>query len=90
MLVKVLKNEKDHLEVEIANVTIAELVRSELWNDSAVTAAAWKRDHPSKNPVLVVQTDGKKAAKKALTDSLERISKLNEKVMAEAKKALKK
>lgn len=90
MLVKVLKNEKDHLEVEIANVTVAELVRSELWNDTSITAAAWKREHPSKNPVLIVNTDGKKAAKKALTEALERITKLNEKVMAEAKKALKK
>ena len=89
MIVKVLKNEKDNLEVEIANVTVAELVRSELWNDSSVTAAAWKRDHPTKNPILIVKTDGK-SAKKVLTESLERLSKLNEKVVAETKKAVKK
>jgi len=86
MIVKVLKSEKGHLEVEIANVTIAELARAELWNDASITAAAWKRDHPTKNPILIIQTDGKKTAKKALTDALERVTKLNEKVMAEAKK----
>ncbi len=85
MIVKVLKNEKDHLEVEISNVTVAELVRSSLWDDNSVTAAAWKRDHPTKNPVLIVKTDGK-SAKKALTDALERITKLNSKVLAEVKK----
>lgn len=85
MIVKVLKDEKNHLEVEIANVTVAELVRNVLWEDSAVTAAAWRREHPTKNPVLVVKTDGK-AAKKALTDALERVTKLNEKVLAEVKK----
>ena len=85
MIVKVLKDEKNHLEVEIANVTIAELVRNVLWEDSSVTAAAWKREHPTKNPVLIIKTDGK-AAKKALADCLERITKLNEKVLAEVKK----
>ena len=89
MIVKVLKNEKDHLEVELANVTIAEVVRNFLWEDSSVTAAAWRREHPTKNPVLVVKTEGK-AAKKALTDALNEIKKLNDKVMSEVKKAVKK
>ena len=85
MITKVLKNEKDHLEVEISNLTVAELVRASLWEDSSITVAAWKREHPTKNPVLIIKTDGK-SAKKALTDCLERIKKLNDKVTAEAKK----
>jgi len=86
MIVKVLKNEKDHLEIEIDNLTIAELVRSALWDDSAVTIAAWKREHPTKNPILVIKTKGK-SAKKALIDCLGRIEKLNDKVLSEIKKA---
>jgi len=89
MIVKVLKNEKNHLEIELENLTVAELVRNELWEDSAITIAAWKKTHPTKNPVLVVKTTGK-AAKKALTECLERIGKNNKKMIDEAKKALKK
>jgi len=86
MIIKVLVNEKDHLEVEIGNLTMAEVVRSMLWEDSAVKAAAWKREHPTKNPVLIIKTEGK-SAKKALMDCLERIDKLNDKVLSEVKKA---
>ena len=89
MIVKVLKNEKNHLEIELDNLTIAELVRNELWEDSAVTVSAWKRDHPIKNPVLVVKTDGK-SAQKVLTEGLERIAKKSKSIIDEAKKALKK
>lgn len=89
MIVKVLKNEKNHLEMELENLTVAELVRNELWEDSSITVAAWKKSHPTKNPVLVVKTNGK-AAQKALTDCLERIEKNNKKLIDEAKKALKK
>jgi len=89
MIVNVLKNEKNHLEVELSNLTIAELVRNELWEDSAVTIAAWKKDHPIKNPVLVIKTSGK-SAQKVLTDCLERIEKTVGKMQDEAKKAIKK
>jgi len=89
MIVKVLKNEKNHLEIELNNLTVAELVRNEMWEDSCVTIAAWKKEHPTKNPVLVIKTDGK-SAQKALTECLERIGKKNKKLIEEAKKALKK
>jgi DNA-directed RNA polymerase subunit L len=88
MEIKVLKNEKEHLEVELDNLTIAELLRKELWQDSAVEVAAWKREHPSKNPVLILKTKGK-TARKALQDCIERLQKLNEKILAEFKKAVK-
>ena len=85
MIAKVLKNEKNHLEVELTNLTIAEVTRMSLWDDSAVTMAAWKREHPTKNPVLIIKTSGK-TAKKALTDTLDRLNKLNSKVLSEVKK----
>jgi len=89
MIVKVLKNEKNHLEIELNNLTIAELVRNELWEDSAVTVAAWKKTHPTKNPILVIKTEGK-SAQKVLTECLETIEKNNKKMIEEAKKAFKK
>jgi DNA-directed RNA polymerase subunit L len=88
MEVKVLKNEKDYLEIEIDNLTIAELLRNQLWKDSAIEAAAWRREHPTKNPVLIVKTKGK-SAKKALQDCISQIDKLNNKILEEFKKAVK-
>ncbi len=85
MISKVLKNEKNHMEVEVSNLTIAEVTRTALWDDSAVTLAAWKRAHPTDNPILIVKTSGK-TAKKALTDALERVKKLNDKVLSDVKK----
>ncbi len=88
MEVKVLKNEKDYLEIELDNLTVAELLRNQLWKDSAVEAAAWRREHPSKNPVLVIKTKGK-SAKKVLQDCISQINKLNNKILEEFKKAVK-
>ena len=69
---KIIKQEKDELQIEIDNLTLAELLRNELWQDKATKMAVWKRDHPTKNPILVLKTDGK-AAKKVLQDTLEKI-----------------
>ena len=89
MIVNVLKNEKNHLEIELNNLTIAELVRNELWEDSAVTVAAWRKTHPTKNPILVIKTNGK-SAQKVLVECLEKVGKNNKKMIDDAKKALKK
>jgi len=88
MISKVLKNEKNHIEIEIDNITITEVIRNFLWQDDSVKFAAWKRDHPTKNPVLIVKTEGK-SAKKALEDCIERIEKLNDKVLDAFKSAKK-
>lgn len=88
MQMKILKNEKEHLEIEIDSLTIAELLRNELWNDEAVEVAAWKREHPTKNPILALRTKGK-SAKKILQDCIERIEKQNSKLLDEFKKAVK-
>ncbi len=74
MEVKILSNSKDEIEVELDNVTIAEIMRVYLNKDSGVTFAAWKREHPTKNPVLLVKTKGK-TAKKAIDDSVKEIEK---------------
>lgn len=68
MELKVLKNEKDEIEVQVDDLTLAELLRVYLNKDSSVTFAAWKREHPSEKPVLKVKTKGK-TAKKAINDA---------------------
>jgi DNA-directed RNA polymerase subunit L len=88
MITKILKNEKNHLEIEIDNLTLAELLRNALWEDSSVTVASWKREHPTKNPVLIIKTEGK-TAKKAVLDCIEKLEKVNEKIKSEVKKGIK-
>jgi len=89
MIGKVLKNEKNHIEVEITNTTIAELLRTCLWEDPAVKFSAWKRVHLTESPVLIVKTEGK-TAQKAISDCIERVDKMAKKVLAEFKKSVKK
>lgn len=68
MEIKILKQEKDQLDVEIDNLTVAELMRTYLNKDSSVKLAAWRREHPEKNPVLHIEAASPKAAlKKAIT-----------------------
>ena len=85
MIAQILINEKNHIEMEIENLTIAEVIRSFLWQDDSVKIASWKRVHPTKFPILIVKTDGK-TAKKAIEDAITRIEKMNDKVLDEFKK----
>ena len=86
---KILRNDKESLELELDTLTVAELLRNELWQDDAVEAAAWRREHPTKNPVLLVKTKGK-TAKKALSDCIERLEKANDNVKIACAKSKKK
>ena len=86
MEIKIIKSGKEELVLEIGNLTIAELLRSYLNQDSAVRFAAWKREHPSKNPILAVRTQGK-SAKKALQDAITKIGKDTARFLNEFKKA---
>jgi DNA-directed RNA polymerase subunit L len=79
MEIKILKESKDEIEFEISNLTIAEILRVYLNKDSAVTFSAWKREHPTKNPVILVKTKGKNA-KKAVDDAIASLIKELEKV----------
>lgn len=77
MDIKILKDEKEEIEVEIDNLTIAEILRVYLNRDSDVNFAAWKRDHPTKNPILSVKG---KNVKKSLKDAVSSVTKDLEKV----------
>ena len=85
MEMNILRNEKEEMELEADSLTIVEILRVYLNKDSAVTFAAWKRDHPTKKPILLVKTKGK-TAKKAIDDAISAISKDLEKIEADFKK----
>lgn len=69
MELKVISSTKDEIEVQVENLTLAELLRVYLNKDSSVTFAAWKREHPSEKPILKVKTKGK-TVKKAINDAV--------------------
>lgn len=85
MEVKILNNLKDEMEVELDSISIAEIMRVYLNKDSAVTFAAWKREHPTKNPILKVKTKGK-TAKKAIADAVNILTKDLDKSLDEFKR----
>ena len=85
MELNILKNEKEEIEFEIESLTIAEILRVYLNKDSSVTFAAWKREHPTKKPILLVKTKGK-TAKKAVDDAVSAITKDLDKVESDFKK----
>jgi len=85
MDLNILLHEKEHMEVELPNVTLSEILRVYLNEDSAVTFTAWKRDHPTDKPILKVKTKGK-AAKKAVDDAVKMTVKELDKVESEFSK----
>lgn len=69
MEIKVLKSSKDEVEMQVENLTIAELLRTYLNKDPSVTFAAWKREHPSEKPIIKITVKGK-TIKKAVNDAV--------------------
>jgi len=86
MEIKIIKDEKNELEVNLDNQTLAELVRVYLNQDDSVKLGAWKREHYSKPIILKVVTEGK-TAKKALHDAIAKAQKDLKKYADEFKKA---
>lgn len=83
MEIKILKEEKKEMDLEIASLTLAELLRSYL-NKEGATLAVWKRDHPSKNPVLHIESDN---PKKLVQKAISAVEKDLESIQEEFKKA---
>ena len=86
MEVTIIKDEKQELEFQLENQTIAELVRVYLNQDDAVELGVWKRAHYSKPIVLKIISKGK-SAKKALQDAIAKAQKDLKKYSEEFKKA---
>lgn len=89
MEIKILHDEKNELEVQLNNQTVAEIVRVYLNQDSSVKLGAWRKEHYSRPLILKIITDGK-SAKKALSDAISKIQKDLDKYSDEFKKALQK
>ena len=85
MEIKILKSSKDEIEVEVNSLTLVELLRVYLNKDSSVSFAAWKREHPTKNPVILIKTKGK-TAKKAINDAVSAVEKDLDKLLDDFKK----
>jgi len=85
MELKILKSSKDEIEFQIESLTIAEILRVYLNKDSAVTFAAWKREHPTEKPIVLVKTKAK-TAKKAVNDAISAITKELDNVESDFKK----
>jgi DNA-directed RNA polymerase subunit L len=78
MDIKFLVDKKDEVEVEIPSLTLVELLRVYLNEDEGVEFAAWKRDHPSKNPILKVKSkDAKKSVKSAIEAVVKDLDKIS-------------
>lgn len=86
MIVNYIKDEKNEALIEIDNVTLAEIVRVYLAKDDSVSFVAWKKEHPSKNPILIIKTSGK-SSRKAVEDAISKIEKDLDKLEADFKKA---
>ena len=74
MEIKIISDEKNELEFEIDNQTIAELLRVYLNQDSNVKLGAWKKEHYSKPLKIKIITEGK-TPKKALQDAIGKVQK---------------
>jgi DNA-directed RNA polymerase subunit L len=88
MEINILKYEKNELEVQLDNQTVAEILRVYLNIDDSVKIAAWKKEHYSRPLLLRIVTEGK-SAKKALADAIAKLQKDLEKYGDEFKKAVK-
>jgi len=74
MEMNILRSSKDEIEIQVENLTIAELLRVYFNKDPSVTFAAWKREHPSEKTILNVKVKGK-TIKKAFNDAITAITK---------------
>ena len=82
---EILSESKEEIEFKVGSLTIAELLRVYLNQNENVTFAAWKREHPTENPILKVKTKGKDV-KKLIKDAAEDITKELDKFKSDFKK----
>jgi len=86
MKVTYIKDEKNEAEIEIDSITVAEILRVYLAEDNSVSFVAWRRKHPTKNPIIKIKTSGK-SARRAVEDAVSKIGKDLDKLEQDFKKA---
>ena len=62
MNIQILKQEKDEVELQIDNLSVAEILRVYL-NEQGIEFAAWRREHPSKPAIFKIISSGKNVQK---------------------------
>ncbi len=82
---EILSESKDEIEFRVGSLTIAELLRVYLNQNENVSFAAWKREHPTEQPIMKVKSKGKDV-KKLIKDAAEDITKELDKFKADFKK----
>jgi len=85
MEVKILKNAKEEIEFQLDSLSLVEILRVYLNKDSSVNFVAWKREHITENPIMLLKTKGK-TAKKALNDAVSAVTKDLDKIESDFKK----
>jgi len=89
MKINILEDKKKRLVFELKGEdhTLCNVLREELWNDKCVTVSAYNISHPLVGiPKIIIETDGKKAPKKALKDAISRIKKKNSELRKQVSK----
>ena len=84
MNIEVLKNEKNDVEIKIDNITLAEVLRTYLYNEG-IDFAAWRRGHPSQPAIMKIQSSNK-TVKKAIADAVAALKKDCDKLVSAVKK----
>lgn len=84
MNIEILRDEKNDLEIQMDNQTIAEILRMYL-NEQGIQFAAWRREHPSKPIIFKIESTGK-TARKAISEAVEAIKKDADKIVSATKK----
>ena len=78
MEIKILNEDKNSIDIEIDNLTVVELLRV-YCNKEGAKLAAWKREHPTKNPILHVEGENpSKIVQKAIASVQKELDKYSD------------
>jgi DNA-directed RNA polymerase subunit L len=82
MEMKILKQEKDNVELKMNNVTVAEILRVYL-NAQGIDFAAWRKEHPDRPIIMKIQG---KDVKKEVSNAVKAIKKDLDEIVKGVKK----
>ncbi len=89
MKIEYLKKEDKEAEIMLNNLTIAEILRVYLNKDDNVDFAAWRREHPTKDPVLKIKTGKDRNVDKAVEMAANQIEQEADSFVKDFKKSVK-
>lgn len=73
MKIDVIQEDKHEVELQIDNITVAEALRTYLY-ESGASFAAWRREHPSKPAIMKIRSEDKTVSK-VVADAVAQLSK---------------